>query len=978
MRVGIRVILLLLFSSVSVPRLAGQGAPNPVPQINQPTEPMTAAPGGGVFTLNVYGAGFIPTSTVRWNGSARLTTFVSAAHVTAAIPVSDIATKGTAFVTVFNPPPGGGSSNVLYFGITNPASSLAFAASFPTSLNSLVPQGGFFSVAVGDFNGDGKVDLAIALGGSVSTVVLMLGNGDGTFQAPVVSYPTGPDPQAIVACDVNGDGKLDLLIQNTDDTLTILLGNGDGTFQPKAPVSGNHQFAVGDFNRDGKLDLAIDANGGGIAILLGNGDGTFQSPVGYGSGPVAPGAVGDFNGDGIVDILTSGSFLPGVPLDPVILLGKGDGTFQVAPNPTGLHPTVQLVADLNGDGKLDVEAEADVFPNCSQGWQLGNGDGTFQTATAGFGCGGGRVGDLNGDGKLDMAVSFVSGQPGIVFLSGNGDGTFQNPVVLASNLGVSLNPLAIADLNGDGQMDVVAEDDRGKLWILLQGLLPVDTPSPASVSFGTQSVGISSAPQTVTLTNTGTAALTFSGSPVSISGTDAAMFSQTHTCGSSLAIGANCQVQVTFTPTLGGPRSAVLNIADDGVGSPLAIPLSGTTPTVSTVVLSSTTLGFASQPAGTTSPPQSVTLTNGGGAVLSNLSISTVGGNAADFAQTNTCNSSVAIGASCQINVTFTPTLGAGTEIASVSIVDNAADSPQVISLTGATPAAGVGSLSPSSITFPSQFVGTSGLPKTVTLTNTGTATLSIASITASPADFGVLSACANGLMPGQSCAIGVFFDPTAGGGRTGTLTVAGDGINSPQRMALTGIGQDFSVGSSGAASATITAGQTATYTLVFAPMGGFTQPVALSCSGAPPQSTCTVTPSSLPLSGASVAMATVMVTTTRRSAGFRLPFGVDELVRTNYRPMWLLAGLLAMLMIVSLFAGSQEQQLRRWAPVLAFALLLCAGMTLTSCGGGSGGSGGGGTSGTLAGTYTITVSGTFAAGSTTLTHNTKLTLVVQ
>jgi hypothetical protein len=228
---------------------------------------------------------------------------------------------------------------------------------------------------------------------------------------------------------------------------------------------------------------------------------------------------------------------------------------------------------------------------------------------------------------------------------------------------------------------------------------------------------------------------------------------------------------------------------------------------------------FAQQAIGSNSSPQSITLTNTGNTTLNVSGINVAGTNATDFVQTNTCGATLAAGANCQISVTFTPTAG-GNRAAAVSISDDAVLSPQTVALAGSTtpyPASGV---SPSSVTFPSQYVGTSGLPQTVTVTNTGTATLTIASVSTNPADFGSLNSCGSSLAASSSCAIGVFFDPTVGGTRTGTLTITDNATGSPQTVTLTGSGQDFSVNPSAAASATVSAGQTASYSIALAPGG--------------------------------------------------------------------------------------------------------------------------------------------------------------
>ncbi len=384
-------------------------------------------------------------------------------------------------------------------------------------------------------------------------------------------------------------------------------------------------------------------------------------------------------------------------------------------------------------------------------------------------------------------------------------------------------------------------------------------------------------------------------------------------------------------------------------------------------------LTFPQQAIGTPSVPQTITLANMGTIAVTLTGVAITGTNAASFAETNTCGATLAGGATCQISVTFMPTIP-GNPVATVSTSDSAVGSPQSVFLAGSTLGPG-SSLSPSSVTFPSQYVGTSGLPQSVTLTNTGTATLTIASVTTSPGDFGALNACGSSLAAGASCAIGVFFDPTVSGTRTGTLTIADNAAGSPQTVTLTGSGEDFSVNPGSAASATVSAGQTANYSIAVAPAGGFAASVALSCSGGPAGSTCAVSPSTIALSGA--AAQTAMVTVTTAAHGSVLPFEGGWPKNTRYRQMPTLLELAAMflLMVVASLFWRREQSLV-WVRAAAFAALVTLGLTLTSCGGGSG-SGGGGTN-PQAGTYTINVTGNFTTGSTTLTHAAKLTLVVQ
>lgn len=239
------------------------------------------------------------------------------------------------------------------------------------------------SIAVGDFNHDGYVDLAVASSccpnGGVS---ILLGRGDGTFR-PAVDYPVGVSPISIVAADFNRDGNLDLAVASQSGYIGILLGNGDGTFQPATqspPVQTFEQFVtVGDFNGDGKPDLlALSLNNPCkcISVLLGNGDGTFQdAEITQPSFAVQTIGVGDFNHDGKLDLATAGTY--GASSSVNILLGNGDGTFRDgASYPGETSPVAIAVGDFNGDHNLDLAIANGEGVGVSV--MLGNGDGTFR------------------------------------------------------------------------------------------------------------------------------------------------------------------------------------------------------------------------------------------------------------------------------------------------------------------------------------------------------------------------------------------------------------------------------------------------------------------------------------------------------------------------------------------------------------------------------------------------------------------------
>jgi hypothetical protein len=304
------------------------------------------------------------------------------------------------------------------------------------------------------------------------------------------------------------------------------------------------------------------------------------------------------------------------------------------------------------------------------------------------------------------------------------------------------------------------------------GLVPQVAFSPASLSFGGQAVGTTSASQTLTLSNTGGASLAISG--ISSSGD----FSQSSSCGSSLAAGSSCFLNVTFTPAAAGTRQGVLTLTDNAAGSPQTVSLSGTG--LPQVVLSPTALSFGGQSVGTTSSSQTVTLSNAGGAPLAVSNIASTG----DFSQANSCATVLAAGASCSITVTFRPTV-AGTRQGTLAVTDNSSGSPQAVSLSG-TGLGPLAVLSPTSLSFGNQVVGTPSASQTVTLSNTSGASLTVSGI-ATSGDFSQSSSCGSTLAAGASCAINITFVPSTAGARTGTLTVSSNSSGGTVTTSLSG-----------------------------------------------------------------------------------------------------------------------------------------------------------------------------------------------
>jgi hypothetical protein len=699
---------------------------------------------------------------------------------------------------------------------------------------------GMNSGVAGDFNGDGIPDIAV---GTPSGLDVMLGKGNGTFQPPVVINLTQTVSfNQLATGDFNRDGHLDLIVNGT----TFLPGKGDGTFGTPVVVNSDfniRSFVVGDFNHDGYLDLVDVGNGfvetEPMQVLLGNGDGTFQAARRFWSLPQYPdkSVAGDFNHDGNLDVALTLN-----PNGVVILLGTGGGSFA----PPVIYATDELpngltAADLNGDGIVDLIATGslvDVF--------LGKGDGTFPTrvdySVTVFPSQVG-VGDFNSDGKLDLAVSGYASGPGFLgVLFGNGDGTYQTPLLFTSYAPTGA-PVVVTDLNGDGTDDILVAAESGSLFLSA----PMATVSPSLLAFGTVATGATSASMAITVTNSGNSPLHVTGAgiaaPFSIAGP---------VCPSALVRLANCEIPVVFAPSAPGPQTGQVAIQEDAFNSKPLVMVTGTAVTPS---LTSTpgSLSFSNEAVGSTSAAQTVTLTNTSALPVTITSVTANG----PFTVTSQCGSRLAAAATCSIAVTFTPA-SVGSQTGSLIVSDNAAGNPQNIALSG-----------------------------------TGVAALSVAP------------------QAGQS------------------------------------------------ASASVESGAAATYALMLTAGPGFSGTSALTCSGAPANATCTITPASLALSSGGSGNFSVTVTTSQQVA-----MSQDRSLHLQLAG----AGLLFCVLTLPIFAKRF-----RLPAGLMMLLALLAVLPIAGCGGGSS-TKPPSTQNVAPGTYQLTVTAT--AGSAKATQT--LTLVVE
>ena len=480
--------------------------------------------------------------------------------------------------------------------------------------------------------------------------------------------------------------------------------------------------------------------------------------------------------------------------------------------------------------------------------------------------------------------------------------------------------------------------------------------SPTQVAFEAVPAGQTSAPVTLAITNSGGAPMSNIG--FQISGPAASSFSWSqNTCGAVLQSGSSCALQLTFAPAQAGQLTATLVISSSTRGVfPVQVGLSGLGQGTSRIHINPSKLSFLQPKLGVATAPQFATITNTSDLTVSELAVAA----STPFNLTqSTCGSSLPPGGSCSIGVTFTPTSD-GVVMGILSVSSSTFSDPASAALEGIGGAAGSVYVQPSSIAFSTTGVGTTSAPQQVTLTNNGPVRISDLALSAS-AGFKISSStCGTSLDVSSSCTAQVGFTPLSAGQQTGNLSIVSNSLAAPAQVAISGMGFDFHVGSTGQSSKTVSSGQTASYTLTLTPLNGSSGTFTYSCGSLPADSLCTFSPASASVPANGSWSVTLNVST--GSSHSTASLSAWRRSRSDLLPLSCL---------IALPIGFAFRRRGRWLIILMTGLI-----GIVSCAGAGGGGGGKPAStnqSTPAGTYSIVVT----ANANGVSHNTNLTLIV-
>jgi hypothetical protein len=894
------------------------------------------------------------------------------------------------------------------------------SADFPT-VNAFQPAIGALgseSAFLSKFKPDGSGLLySTYLGGSTGSeidgafgvAVDSLGDAYVTGTAGASSFPTknaaqptpGRPPDGFVAkFDTTQSGAASLVFS------TFLGGSGSDTPTAVALDSNLNVYVTGNTNSADfpttpgsfQATCAAGCQAGFVTKYTMDGTLVYSTYLGAGASAAAYGIGVDANGDAYVAGSASHVLfpfknpLPSIPANANLYIAalnpSGSGLVFSTPFGGSSNNFVSAMAvDSTGNAYITGGTSSVDFPVTSGAFQKSIGGGsdafvakissaapavtlaptplTFGNQTVGTTSAAQGVSLTNsGNGPLVISAIAASGD----FAETNTCGTL--PATLLGTASCSISVTFTPTAAGSRTGDVTITDDAGsgsqQVPLSGNGVPGAVTLLPSPVNFNNQVLNTTSAAMQVTLSNS--SGVLLSAITVGIIGANPGDFAQTNTCGTTLPNGGSCAIDVTFRPASIGARAATLQVSDSDPSSPQQASLTGTGTGVPTAVASPTSLSFNNQNAGTTSAIQNVQVQNTGTASLTITGVTA--SDAADFqvvapgaGATPSCvaSNSVSIppNTNCFFAVQFTPR-SLGPLSSTIRIADNAANSPQQVSASGTGTGTPTANISPTTLTFPGEIVGTTSGPQAVTLSNKGNALLTISS-TAHSGDFAESDSCGGTVAVGATCALNITFTPTANGPRTGSITVTDNAAASPQSVALTGTGLDFSV-SSQTSSQTVSAGLSATYTIAATALGGaFNNAVAFTASGAPAGSTVTFNPT--PVTPGATSATTTMTVTLTAGVAETIPLTLPS----PERPLELFTSITITLLFAFLisFHGSNRPRY-----LVSACLFLIAAVGLVGCNGGFP------AANTIpsAQNFTITVIGTSGA----LQHSTTVLLTVK
>ena len=897
-------------------QLHGTGyAEAPVPEITSVGSELIPA-GSGETSFRVSGFGFLPSSVVELNGVAQPTTFENSSFLTATLNSSSIPANsyGELSLTVVTPAPGGGTSQPYSLTLFQQISGSNSYLLYEPVNNEL-----FISTPASDANHPNSVI-------SVNPATASPG-------APIA---VGNDPGVLAA---SSDGKY----------LYVAL-NGDHTIQ-RINLSTN---AI-----ERTFSLPVDTSFGKLTVfdmhVVPGKDVELVASLMDTASPSEDG-IALFNDSGLVNWIPGqpqGQAAPTLPVDRFTFT-QGTSLYAIQPYQTGLAGVGVSASAITSLGQSCCTPSG----TSSKPMHLAS-DGTYIYTDSGLVWDPAKAQPVQSyavpsESYMDSVVPDASTLK-TYFLNALGQyAQYQATTVLAFDQttqtqtgSLSLaNGIVVPNISGTGlvrwgsngfamRISTAAGTTPSSVMLFTSGIASSSNqnPIPAISSLTPASAVPGGTDFQLTVNGAGFvpgSTVTWNGTPrlttmVSSSQLTATVYA------SDISAAGTAQIAVS-SPGPGGGTSQSLPFTIS-----TSIPAVGLTPASVT---------FPAQTVGTTSVAQPVLLTNTGTGTLTGIAIALVGANAGSFAESNSCGAALAAGVSCTISVTFSPT-AVGAASASLAITDNAGSQSVTLSGSGAAPLLPSASVSPGSLTFASQEIGTSSASQPVTLTNSGNATLANIAVAISGSNatsFAQSANCGTSLPAGNSCSIAVTFTPTAAGAATAVLTITDSAATSPQSVTLSGSSPQspiaISTQSGGSTSSTVTAGRPASYALAITPVQGYAGTVSFSCSNLPANASCSFNPSSLTFTNGSAVNFTVTIATQSPTSA--------ELITSSLTPV--LAGLVLIVPLVN-------RRTRARLSAIAAVLIVLGAAGICGCGGGSSGSGGSSNPGSPMvppGTYTV------------------------